>query len=472
MLLKGSAQYFGPEKIGHIAFFEPHLYAPEKESEYLFFKEKYWKISASGIEEKNISELNINIWSEQLKKYDATRIPRLIDIHRNGNELIDGNPSYTVKFTEMGENCDFAKFLWYTSVHKWTEYYDDNRQLKNMEWKKEHYNDACLHYLSKMSAIGYMLHKYRDKNCEKAIIGMDAKISEVGDSFGRSGKSLLGFAISYIKNQAYIDAKRVDFEKERFLWQEVNRKTDNIFIDDVRVNFDFEMLFTVIVGRLTVEGKGQIKYTLKDHDVPKIYLTTNHMLNGSSSSHRDRQFKLAFSDFFDDDYKPFECFGKSFFTEWSEEQWNLFYNFMAECLELYFVAMKNGWGINHSGLIAAPCDNLERRQCRQEMGEAFFNWFNDYLGITDENYDIQTERLNTRLIRNDLQEEFLNKHPREKHYYTPNKFWKKLMAYCRYYGFRLNPVQTLDPKKPGHDKSSGIEYVTIANRFFDIEEKY
>jgi hypothetical protein len=469
MLIQGSGQYFGPEKIGQIAFFEPNFFPPDKNSEYLFFKEKYWRVSADGVEEKSLGELNGHVWAEQLKQYDAKRLDRLVKVERERRTIGDV-PVYNVEFSETGKQCDFADFLWITSFHKWAEYNDDSRKPNGARIKEEDLNDVSVHFVSKMTAIGYLLHKYRDKNCEKAVIGMDAKISEVGEAFGRTGKSLLGFAISYAKNQVYIDGKRPDMEHDRFIWQEVNRKTENIFIDDVRVNFDFDLLYTIIVGMMTIEGKGAIKYTLKGNDVPKIYLTTNHMLNGSTTSYTDRQFKLAFSDFFDDDFKPFEYFGRSFFTEWDETQWNLFYNFMAECLELYFVAQKNGWGINHSGLIAAPCDSLERRQARQEMGERFFQWISDYLGVTEENHEQDGEKLNFRLVRSDMQNNFLEKNPREKNYYTPNKFWKKLACFCRYYGYRLNPAQTVDPAKPGHDKTSGVEYVTIANSHFDLEK--
>ena len=472
MLIKGSTQYFGPEKINQLSYYDPHFFDPDKLSEYLFFKNKYWKISATGIEEKNIKELNGNIWAEQLKQYDASRTDRLVNIEKLDEVGVDGAPNFNVVLTKTGKKCDFAGYLWVTSFHKWELYFDENRHLNGTPVKAEHLYEANIHFISKMCAIGYLLHQYRDKNCEKAVIGMDAKISEVGESNGRSGKSLFGFALSYVKNQAYIDAKRTDMEQDRFLWQEVSRKTENIFIDDVRVNFDFEMLFTVIVGRLTVEGKGSMKYTLKDNDVPKIYLTTNHAINGSTSSHKDRQFKIAFSDFFDDEYKPFEYFGKSFFFEWNEEQWNLFYNFMAECLEFYFIAQKNGWGINQSGLIAAPCQNIERRQCRQEMGEAFFSFMNDFMDITEDIWDINTEKFNTKHERIPLYNLYIDKHPIEKKYCNAQKFWKKLVNYCNYYGFRLNPVQGLDARnKPAHDKTNGTEYITIANRWFDSLEQ-
>jgi hypothetical protein len=297
---------------------------------------------------------------------------------------------------------------------------------------------------------------------------MDAKISEVGEANGRSGKSIMGFAIGYIRNQAYIDAKRSGMEQDKFLWQEVTKSTESIFIDDVRVNFDFDLIYNAVVGMLTIEPKSEKKFTLREHDVPKIYLTTNHAINGATGSYKDRQFKIAFSDFFDEEYKPYEFFGRCLFTEWDNEQWNLFYNFMAECLQVYFIALKNGWGVNHSGLIAAPCLSIERRQLRQEMGENFFQYMCDVLMIDENNYDIKDCRCNTQLIRTELQENFILKYPREKNYYTAQKFWKRIVAFCRYFGFRLNPKQTRDPNYPEHDKSGGVENITIANKYFDI----
>ncbi|MEI6435800.1 MAG: hypothetical protein WCP32_13220 [Bacteroidota bacterium] len=55
-----------------------------------------------------------------------------------------------------------------------------------------------------MTVIGYVLHKYQDKSCEKAVIAMDGRLSEVGESNGRTGKSIVGFAIGEVVPQRYI----------------------------------------------------------------------------------------------------------------------------------------------------------------------------------------------------------------------------------------------------------------------------
>ena len=54
-----------------------------------------------------------------------------------------------------------------------------------------------LHFLSKLTALGYLLHRYRNKSCEKAVICMDGRNSEVGESWGRTGKSLFGMAFCH-----------------------------------------------------------------------------------------------------------------------------------------------------------------------------------------------------------------------------------------------------------------------------------
>lgn len=478
MLLKGGKMYFGPESISNIDYYYPQLLQPQRDSEKIFFKTKFWEISSSGIEEKEIKSIEENIWNERMKDFDATRTERLIQINRITEEYQRENklPSsilgkFDIKFSESGEKCDYAKFLYLASNFYWEKFYNEYRAQTtalDIQQYPEEIAETNLHFMSKMCSIGYLLHQYRDKSCEKAIIGMDGKLAEVGESNGRSGKSLVGFALEHMLIQAYVNGKS-DLEKEKYIWQEVTEKTENIFIDDVRVNFDFEMLFTIITGKMNVEPKGAPRFTLSGDDVPKIYLTTNHSINGDSGSMRDRQFRIAFCDFFDDDFKPRELFGKNFFDEWDANEWNLFYNFMGECLELYFVAKQNGWGINGSGLIKAPTERLERRQLRQEMSETFFCWFNDYLNIDENNVESKTgTRLNTPMERKILFDDFMEKCPSQKKFCTPQLFWKRMMKFCRYWGLRLNPVQTIDPEKPGKDKRSSVEYITIANKWFDL----
>ena len=73
--------------------------------------------------------------------------------------------------------------------------------------------------------------------------------NEIGDSNGRTGKSIICFAIGQVVPQTYIGAKAKDLTDDPFIWEEVTEKTDNIFPDDVRANIDFEFFFPVITAK-------------------------------------------------------------------------------------------------------------------------------------------------------------------------------------------------------------------------------
>ncbi|GHU80113.1 hypothetical protein FACS1894145_5790 [Bacteroidia bacterium] len=100
----------------------------------------------------------------------------------------------------------------------------------------------------------------------------------------------------------------------------MTEKTRTVFIDDVRPGFDFESLFANITGDWAVNYKGGRRCTFPFATSPKIYLTTNHALNGEGSSFKDRQWLIAFSDYYNDQRKPIHDFGVMFFDEWDFEQ--------------------------------------------------------------------------------------------------------------------------------------------------------
>ncbi len=476
---QGGKMYFGPDQLSYIRFYHPSFIKNNKDCENIFFNNKYWKISADGIQERFLNELEGDIFYEQIKQFDVQRTNRLVSVSKIDKSYFVDRPvidellgKYDVKFSPDGHKCHYAQFLFLTGNFSWQKYYDDDRNpIENktvlddeflIDWAEQN-----LHFLSKMTAIGYLLHKYRDRSNERAIVGMDGKMSDVDEANGRTGKSLFGMGLGKMLNQVVLDGRQKNQSDDKHLWEEVNRKTESIFIDDALAGYDIGELFNIITGRLTVNKKGIGRFTLTGDDVPKLYITTNHTFKGSSDSFKARQFRLAFCDFFDASYQPKDVFKHNFWEEWEHEQWNLFYNFMAECLELYFISKQNQWGIAGSGLIEAPVEMLEKRHIRQEMGEMFFSWFNDYLGVDDQNHDEPLEWLNYPHVRNVLYQNFIEKCPSQKNHMTAQKFWKKVTLYCKYYNFRLNPAQTLDQTKPMHDKRSGMEYITIANKHFE-----
>lgn len=490
MLYRGGKMYLGPDSLSNLSYVYPHFEVADKTFQYIYFREKVWKITAQGIEERNYSEIEHFVWKDKVIEMDAKFIKPtfpdelnvkssdFIDVSRIDAKTVqhyaketDLSPylgQFFVNFSEEAEKCHFAKFLWNTSEFFWSKIINpENRKPIRDERTADEKLETSLHFVSKMTAIGYLLHKYRDKSCEKAVVAMDGRLSEVGESNGRTGKSLFGFAVGKVIPQSYIGAKSKDLTSDQFIWEEVTEKIENVFLDDVRANLDFEFFFPVITGQMTINVKAQKKFTLPEASTPKIFLTTNHALNGNTTSFRDRQFLIAFSDYYNDTHKPIDDFGINFFTEWDEKQWNLFYNFMASCLQLYFKAQALGWGVNNSGLIAPPTERLDRRRMRQYIGENFLAWADEYFSVT-EGEDIGTisnADINVPIPRKELSDNFHEKNPNDRRYVTAHIFKKKMKAWCDYRGLLFNPHKRDDYGRHGlDDKSGGVEYFMIGNR--------
>lgn len=472
MIYRGGKQYLGPDSMSRLKFTYPHFESSEKNSQCLYFTDVFWKITADKIEEHPITDLQNNIWSDKIRDAKVSLLNKdILEISQLNQEFIDKLPdnkkslfankigNFGITFSAEAKQSHFIQFLLNTSDFYWFKYKDiKTRKSLNEDGRSlDEIFETNLHMVSKITAIGYLLHKYRDRSCEKAVIGMDGKNSEVGESNGRTGKSLLGIALSHMLPQVYIPGKSKDIANDPFIFEQVTEKTDNIFIDDTRANFDFEFLFPVITGTITVNIKGQKKFNLPTNFVPKIYLTTNHAINGRSGSFKDRQAFICFSDYYSDNHKPVDDFGINFFDEWEQDQWNLFYNFMGFCLKTYF----------KYGIVSPPMEIVEKRRLRQYIGDDFITWANDYYGTSDDDSpdNIYGSNINQQIPRTEIFNNFFEKCPSQRKWVTAKNFKNKLRAWCEYRELTFNPHP--DKEKTGKDnKSGGVEYITIGNIHF------
>ena len=213
-------------------------------------------------------------------------------------------------------------------------------------------------FLSLCSAIGYLMHDYKQESNAKAIVLCDQKISD--NPNGRTGKSLIGKALEKIKNIVRVDGKNFDF-KPTFTFQMVKLGTQIIDFNDVKANFDFERLFSVITDGMSIEYKNKSPFTIPFSESPKITISTNYTIKGIGSSYKDRMFEIEFSDHYNPEHKPKDDFGHDFFTEWDDAEWNRFDNFMLECLQLYL----------DEGLICCELINLSKRKLIDQTSDKF-----------------------------------------------------------------------------------------------------
>ncbi|MFZ4414886.1 MAG: hypothetical protein ACOYOV_17500, partial [Bacteroidales bacterium] len=487
MLYRGAKMYLGPDSLSHLKFISPEFKRNEKNYKIIYFKEKYWKISAEGVEERPLNDLDGKVWAEKLINFDAQylgddfiKIAKFDDNLLTKNEkLLEGlgyskedfetiKDWFYVRMSDVAKKCHFLRFLLNTSDFYWDKELHRSHNLKPVPEKRtvQEEFERYQHLLSKLTGFAYLIHKFRNKSCEKGVIGMDGRNSEVGDSNGRTGKSLLGFAVAEVVPQVYISGKNKQLTEDQFLFEEVTKKHDNIFIDDTRANLDYEYFFPAITGKITVNGKGSKKFTLSAEDSPFFYFTTNHSINGFTGSFKDRQFLLAFSDYYSDEWKPVNDFNVNFFVEWDAEQRNLFFNMVAHSLIIYFKTLENKWGLPSSGLIQAPVERLELRQMRQFVGELFLSWADTYYGIveTDSGIEVQSMNIDQAVERKVLYTDFMELLTiSDKKYYTPQNFKKRFKVWCKYRNLFFNKHK-LDKEglQGGDDKRDSVEYFTVS----------
>jgi DNA primase len=437
MLYRGN-KYLGPESLGNLKYLNVQFLPPAKDYQYLCFQTKYWKVTAQGIEEQSLTDLPHFIWKDKTVTFEPTLIPDFLKITTHQHQ---GETYYDYEIAECAQGCDYLSYLSNASRIYWrqTNPLDPAEPTKPLTDEQEY--EQVLSLLNKLTAIGYLLHSYRNPSKAKAVICMDAKVSEVGQSFGRTGKSLVGVGLEQMIPTVFIDGKKKKMEEDQFLYEEVDERSELIWFDDIDKSVDFESFFTIITGRLTVNKKGQSKYKIAKEHTPKLLFTTNHAISGDSDSFLDRQILLGFSDYYNAKRKPVDEFGCLFFDEWNPDQWNLFYNLMATCLKLYL----------EYDIITAPNTTLIKRRLRQEMSEEFFTWAELY-------FMEGGGKLNTRLEKEEVFRELLEAAPNFKKFLKSSTFKKGVKKYCEYKAYDFNPH-----KKGEDDKSNGKEYFTIAN---------
>jgi DNA primase len=451
MMLKGGTQYLGPNNLNLIYGLRPTFKEPEKDAQYLYFKNVFWKITADGIEEKPIKSLPGNVWDSQVIDFEPKYLNNpmaTMDRSKNGWGPLE--------ISDHAKKSDWFKFFVRTSSFHWDKFQQlSKNEDGNFFWKlrdePEETTDDDIrryreHMAAKMAATGYILHQYRDYSCLKAIMVMDGLESEVGKSQGGSGKSIWGTSFEYLVPTVVLDGKKKNISDDNFLYDSVDERTQCIVFDDCRVNMDYEHFFSQITRGIQAEKKGVGKQFLSP--IRMIFLT-NHAPNMEGNSFERRRFLLGFSDYYNAHRTVADDFGHQLFKEWDYQQWNLFYNWMANCIQFY---LKHGLSYPVTG------EDLERRKLRQHIGENFMEWMSTF--IEDDGI-----MLNKKLEKMYITNRYLEDYPMDKRYINPRKIKEKFIKYAQYAGLEFNPTTDGERLRTG-----GKEYFILADDKFDAND--
>lgn len=256
------------------------------------------------------------------------------------------------------------------------------------DFKKFVYNIAGrndLNAKSFESTIGYLAHSYKNKAYSPAIILNDEVISESPE--GGTGKGLFVNAISRFKRCATIDGKSFDKNKN-FAYQTVPASTQVLIFDDVKKNFDFEGLFSLITEGITLEKKNKDAIKLDFYASPKVIITTNYAISGKGNSHDRRRWELELAQHYNSQNTPLKEFGKLLFDQWDADEWLKFDNYMIRCVQKHL----------ESGFVTADFKNIKTRKFINETCYEFYEWVEDA-----ENIDLfKQERISKNMLLNEF----------------------------------------------------------------------
>lgn len=185
------------------------------------------------------------------------------------------------------------------------------------------------------SMIGYMVSNYKNPSESYAIILSDEGAT-INKRQGRRGKGLVQKAIQQVTvfNTSGGDSFDSGY---RHRYGNLKKEHDVYIVDDVPANFHYKSFYSEIKEGITIEPKGKNAITLPFEWTPKFIFSTNYALpfDKEDTSTIDRFIEYQFTDYWSIDRKPNEVYKHNFFTDWDEEQWNEFYSFIVECVQLY-----------------------------------------------------------------------------------------------------------------------------------------
>ncbi|MFL0067883.1 hypothetical protein V2605_04045 [Tenacibaculum maritimum] len=426
----------------------------DADTQYWFFSKNVVEIKAKELKVYKKGILNKMVMEDKVIEHPKTISERKFiesfqEKHFKIYNDVDGNLTIDI----LKKDNQFLNYLINTSRIHWRkeleESFDASQEKEAEDYFKKHQFDIAgpnleedeileqkLHLINKIYAIGYLLHKYKTKSKAWFVFGIDNKLSDIGESHGGSGKSLMYENLERVmKNQFFIPGRSKKAIDSEFIFDGITKETDYVFIDDMNQYFPFQQFFSEITGKMKINPKNAKGYTLSFQESPKLCGTSNFPpLNLDPSTSRRILFTVN-SDYYhhnkENEYKQTrrvsdDFGGKELFNDFSEKEFNNVFVFWAQCLQ-FFLA--------HNEKIDPPMDNVNKRNFMAEMGDAFRNWASVYLSE-------EAGRLDTLISRSDAFDDYKKVSGGKK---SANSFKKAMKAYCKFNGYILNPKE-LEPK--------------------------
>jgi hypothetical protein len=279
--------------------------------------------------------------------------------------FLNGVVKITSKSIELQKYISCDGFIWDNQIIK-RNYISAPIENNFRDLVHKVSNDESSRIKALESTLGYLIHSYKDKQHQKAVIVNDELISD--NPNGGSGKSIMINALKHFRKVVIIDGKAFDPNKGDFIYQRVDLDTQILAFDDVKKSFNFEAIFSLITEGITVNRKNKDEIFIPFERAPKVIITTNYVINGSGSSHARRRHEIEFHQYFNESRSPIDVYGRLLFDSWNTDDWASFDCYMLSNLQNYLI----------DGLQSVKSINSEAKRVIQATSKDFYDWASEY----------------------------------------------------------------------------------------------
>lgn len=430
-------------------------------SQFFYFKNFSAEVTENEIIRKDYrySIAEHHVWESGVIQLSPKILPDMFAITCNGNPL--ESESYDIVVNSTASK--YFSFLINSSRLYWRQELEyslgDMAPEEAEEYRARHKFDIagerltasqiqeqkqCL--ISKIFAIGYMMHRFKSPSRAWAAYAMDNIIGENDQCNGRSGKSFMFVALSKMLNYVKLSGRNPKLMENPFVFEQITRHTDMVLVDDCAEYLPIKEFYDSISMDMTINAKNVASYTLPFEESPKFAFTTNYVPKEFNQSSRQRMLYLVFSDYYhqrteENDYLETrqirDDFHKDLFSSsYSDAEWEADVNFIMQCVKFYL-------SLSHVNVKIEPkLTAIIFRKYMRDMSENFKEWAEYYFAPGSEHLDCE-------IVREEAFDNYKRYSGLGK--VTMQKFTKSLKGFC----YTTDYIDELNPEEL-HNSGSRI----------------
>lgn len=241
-------------------------------------------------------------------------------------------------------------------IYKHLDFYQFVRNINNND------NKAVLRF---ETAIGFLLHRHKNPDHNKAIILHDRVYSD--NANGRTGKSLSASCLQFIRNVAEQSGEKFN-QDSAFRFDKINQDTEVYFLNDADETLKFRVFYNAVSNSWDIEKKGQSSISIPFEKSPKIIITTNFAVGDTNDSDIARKMEIGLHKHYRADFHPSDEFGRRFFDHYDDIDWLMFDYYMIHCIQMY---------LTH-GLYNFEESEEEDTRLIHRIGKEFYDFCEDF----------------------------------------------------------------------------------------------